>query len=157
MTSSPGEPDARESKLRRIIADATGGKLKSVATLDAARGLDDAVVVMEGDDGGQLYLVCPARLACCSESVLLDLLKDLDALGWNDPRSTHLCYELREIGKGIAGGMGGGCVTGDLWLHPRLADAELESEVRAVLAASKNRIDPSRLTARRRLGKKDSP
>ncbi|WP_307215224.1 hypothetical protein [Paenibacillus tundrae] len=68
----------------------------------------DAYVIMEGDDGGQIYLSCPMKLVKCSEETLHILLKDLDTIAWdcNEGEGQGLFYEKLFPGDGISGGMG---------------------------------------------------
>jgi hypothetical protein len=40
----------------------------------------DGAVILEGDDGGQIYVAFPARAGKCMATVLDQLLRDLDAI-----------------------------------------------------------------------------
>lgn len=80
------------------------------------------IVVFEGDYGGQIYLVARAAL----------LLSELDSMAWDDPDGARVYFESLPTGSEVAGGMGGGLVTSDLWLHPKL-NVE-EHAVRRVLS-----------------------
>lgn len=122
------------------MADAEGRPYEALRTLAEAQAADDGVVVMEGDDGGQIYLTCPARLITCDELALEQLLNDLDSFGWNDPELARVFYERTPVGAGIGGGMGGGVVVEGLWLHEELRKLELEEPVRAVLEGRRPRI-----------------
>ena len=64
-----------ESAVRRLMADARGGTYEALLTLEDAKHVDDAAVVMEGDYGGSIYLTCPARLVQCDQATLQQLLE----------------------------------------------------------------------------------
>jgi hypothetical protein len=107
-----------ESGFRRMVADARDHEYEAFRSLEEARDGTDASVVMEGDDGGSIYLTCPVSLVRCDETTLGRLLNELDVHVWNDPEMAGLFYERAPIGTGIAGGTGGGIVTEGVWLHP---------------------------------------
>jgi hypothetical protein len=90
--------------------------------LSEAQRDPDGVVVLEGDDGGQIYVVVRASDVACSEEALWRLLRDIDEKEWPDNAwdSFRVCFERHPIGEVIAGGMGGGLVTLEPWVHPRL-------------------------------------
>lgn len=117
----PDELPSHESAVRRMMADAAGRPYLALHSLIEAQAVPDGVVVFEGDDGGQIYLVVRASEVHCSEEELVDLLADIDAAEWADPSMARIYYERGAIGSGIAGGMGGGLVTADLWVHPQLS------------------------------------
>jgi hypothetical protein len=129
-----------ESAVRRLVADAHGQSYEALRSLDEARGEADAVVVMEGDYGGSIYLTCPVRHVHCDEATLRLLLRDLDEHDWKDPEGTRLYYERAPVGAGIAGGTGGGVVTDGVWLHPDLASLGLGPRVESVIAGERKRI-----------------
>jgi hypothetical protein len=111
-------------------------------SLAEAQATSDGVVVFEGDYGGQIYLTCPASMVRCDESSLQTLLTDIDTLAFRDPPSARIYYERHAVSTGIWGGMGGGIVTGSLWVHPRL-EAEhpkIVAGVSEVLAARRARL-----------------
>ena len=127
-----------ESGLRSLIARSKGEAYQAHPSLSEAQADPDGVVVFEGDDGGQIYAVARAAFVTCSESRLRVLLSELDALSWADPDSARLCFESLPIGSGVAGGMGGGIVTADLWVHPKLQ--QHEAGVRNVLRGRQSSI-----------------
>jgi hypothetical protein len=88
---------------------------------------------MEGDDGGQIYVTVPARLVACSERQLHELVVDIDAHVWGQPEMTRVVYERLHAGDVVAGGMGGGLVGEDVWVHPRLVKRGFERAVRDVI------------------------
>jgi hypothetical protein len=61
-------------------------------------------VILEGDDGGQIYVVVPARQVGCSEEALTWLLHDLDQISWpgNDEGSARVVFERVAVGTGVA-------------------------------------------------------
>jgi hypothetical protein len=88
-----------ESGLRRLIADAQGTSYQALPSLTAAQLHDDGVVVLEGDDGGQVYAVFPARAVTCDVEALDHLLRDLDAIAWpgDDPHMPRVFYERHPL------------------------------------------------------------
>ena len=120
-----------ESGVRSLIAQADGEEHIAYRSLREAKADANGIVVFEGDYGGQIYLVVRASFICCSESQLQKLLAELDALSWADPDGAQLCFESRPVGAGIAGGMGGGAVAPELWVHTELK--VYESAMRGVL------------------------
>ena len=129
----PSEPtgDAHSSPLRAMMAEARGEEYVLLESLGAARQDPDGVVVLEGDEGGTVYVVCPASQVRCAEEALELLLHDVDALSCNDASLARICFEQQPIGAVIPGGMGGGLVTDGMWVHEALrskADA-----IRAVI------------------------
>ncbi|HLL89198.1 MAG TPA: hypothetical protein VK324_07835 [Tepidisphaeraceae bacterium] len=108
-------------------------------TLDAARQAPDAVAVMEGDYGGQIYFTCPVRHIRCTPNALKQLLDDLDESQWCDPGGAGLYYEVGASGSGVAGGMGGGAVIDGVWLHRELE--HLRSQVEEVIAGTRTRVE----------------
>lgn len=130
------------SPLRSLIGEATGSGYTSFDSLSEARRDPQGVVILEGDDGGQIYAVAPARLVTCTEEILQQLLVDLDEICWpgNDPGMRHLVYERLPEGEFVAGGMGGGEVTRGVWVHSRLDEIGLADEIRTVLTGSQERL-----------------
>src|ERR1051326_5713566 len=111
-----------DSPLRRLIAEAHGVEHHTFATLSEAQRDVDGVVVLEGDDGGQIYVVVRASDVKCSEEGLRRLLRDIDEREWpgNAWDMSRVCFERHRTGEVIGGGMGGGLVTLEPWVHPRL-------------------------------------
>jgi hypothetical protein len=121
-----------EDPMRSMIAESQGKPHKSYQTLSEAIA-NNALVILQGDDGGQIYLTCPAIKVKCSEIGLKLLLRFLDDLGWNDLSAAAVYFEDVPENSGIPGGMGGGRGTGDIWLHPKLADFGIEKRVRSFI------------------------
>jgi hypothetical protein len=120
---SPKTSPAEERPLAAFQAEASGQLYQQLPTLAKAKEYDDGVVILQGDDGGQIYLVCRATDVNCSVEALEQLLVDLDEIAWpgNDPNSRRIYYERRPTGSAIAGGMGGGRVSETPWIHKKLA------------------------------------
>jgi hypothetical protein len=139
---SDGSLPDHESGLRRLMADATGVPYQAFKTLADARLDPDGVVVLEGDDGGQIYGVFPTSIVSCAEDCLRRLLGDLDAIAWphNPSDMARVVYERRAVGQGIAGGMGGGQLSADGWVHLEFCELGLDDEIRAVVRGEKDRI-----------------
>lgn len=135
----PDHANKQDSPLRSLMAKAAGSSYVSFTSLEDAQNDDNGVMIMEGDDGGTIYVVCPARRVRCSQQTLERLLCDIDAHVWNEPDMAHIFYERATIGQGIAGGMGGGLVTDDIWVHAKLN--HLADSVRAVIAEVRSRLD----------------
>ncbi len=86
---------------------------------------------------GSLYSSA-ALIVRCQEKVLHELLADVDAREWADPEGARVFYERHAADSWVAGGMGGGAVAEDLWVHPRLSGLRLE--ITDVLAGLRPRI-----------------
>lgn len=123
------------SPIRHIVAAAEGTEYKPLQGLEEARTVGDAYLVMEGDWGGQIYLVCPVNLVKCDEKALDQLLSELDEIAWecNGGEGAGIYYERRKLGEGITGGMGGGVAAEDLWIHPEFVSKGLEKRIRNVI------------------------
>lgn len=132
-------PD-HESPVRRTIADANGTPYHALETRQEAQAHPEGVVILEGDDGGQIYLTCPGSQVRCSEAALDQLLEDIDALAWDDLSAARVFYERLPLGSTVVGGMGGGKITDGLWVHAQLADMGLTAHIAAVLDGSRDRI-----------------
>lgn len=86
-------------------------------------------------------MVCPASLVNCSSSALDKLLQDLNRLVWNNQTDgTSIYYERHQIGKGIAGGMGGGRVTDGVWLHSKFSNLNLQTKVEEILRGERESL-----------------
>lgn len=126
-----GASQKHESPLRALMSEASGQTYQALHSLEEAQLDPNGVVIFEGDDGGTIYVTTPARLVQCSTETLQQLLYDIDALDWDDPRMAHLCYERQPVGATIAGGCGGGLVTNTIWVHERLN--EVAESIRHVI------------------------
>lgn len=112
--------DQRESPLRSMIAGSNGEDHVFHRSLESAQSDANGVVIFEGDDGGQIYATVRAAFVRCDEAQLARLLAELDSLHWSAPDMASISYESAPVGTLIAGGMGGGMVTSEVWVHPEL-------------------------------------
>jgi hypothetical protein len=107
------------SPVRYIVSQAHGQTYKPLMSFSDAKQTENSVVIMEGDWGGQIYLTCPLNLVSCDEEVLKKLLDYLDGIVWacNEGEGKGIYYEVKCPGEGVSGGMGGGVVLPELWVH----------------------------------------
>ena len=84
-SDDPSQIPPNVSPLRFMIAAAAGTPHARFDSFDAAKRAPDAVAIMEGDYGGQIYFSCPVRHIRCTSKALEQLLKDLDDCQWADP------------------------------------------------------------------------
>jgi hypothetical protein len=147
--AAEGPIPRHESPVRRILADAHGGTYVAYPTLEEARADPDAALVMEGDDGGQIYVACPLDVVGASEETLRRLLDDLDALAWStsDPDAAELRFERLPAGSGVAGGMGGGRVLPEIWVHAEFAELGIDEHIRDVVRGHRDRLPSQRRPA----------
>jgi hypothetical protein len=126
-----------QSPLRRMVADSQGNKYEAIKTLEEAKKTPNAYLIMEGDDGGQIYLVAPIEAVKCDENTLQNLLEELDARKWDDISMARVFYEVHEPNSGITGGMGGGKAESGLWVHQEFQDLKdkIEKVIRAESAS----------------------
>ena len=119
-----------------------GGPRRRIASLDEARSLDDGIVLLEADWGGQTLVVARAEVLRCDEATVLDLLAELGALTCPEDnlQGTRLSFGVAGVGTRVGGGMGGGLVTDDVWCHDELVQAGVEAGVRSVLAGERRRL-----------------
>lgn len=106
-----------ESPMRKMVHDSHGETYTALKSLDDAKKTPNSYLVMEGDDGGQIYLVTPITLVKCNDKTLENLLKSLDALSWNDISMANIYYEVHGSNSIVSGGMGGGKAEKELWVH----------------------------------------
>jgi hypothetical protein len=125
-----------ERQLGRLLADTNGEAFSPLRTLEEVRSGFDGYVILQGDGGGQVYVVAPAHAVMCSIHTLRRLLREIDELEWpgNDEKSRALYFERMRPGTGVAGGMGGGLAGQEPWLHERLVSQGLHGPIRNVLA-----------------------
>lgn len=79
-----------KSGLRSLMAEASGTTYKSYKSLEEAKVDSNGVVILEGDYGGQIYVVVQARDVKCKDGLLFDLLQYLDRLEWDDPDGANI-------------------------------------------------------------------
>jgi hypothetical protein len=134
MEELPPIPE-HHSPVRHLVSETHGIPYQPIHTFDEAKQIEDAVLVMEGDWGGQIYLVCPMRLVGCDETDLHAILKELDTIAWesNDGEGAKIYYERARSGQPIIGGMAGGTVTDDLWLHEEFIKLKIGDKIRQMI------------------------
>lgn len=121
-------------------AEAEGAAYVSFKSLADAKSHKDGVAILEGDDGGQIYVVCPASRVKCSEETLRQLLSDLDAKMWDSPDMAHIYYERRQLGEGVAGGMGGAIAGTEIWIHQEFHKLGLGAAIREVIEGYRSKL-----------------
>ena len=131
-----------ERPLGSIMADTDGTPFLPLKSLSEAQGFSDGYAILQGDDGGEIYIVVPARLIRCSAEALEELLKDIDEIEWGgNPRNMRsIYYERLEVGSFVAGGMGGGEVKDDPWVHERLVERGLGIRIKSVLEGTRRSL-----------------
>jgi len=137
---SPKASPRKERPLAAFQSEATGAAYQPLSSLIEAREYTDGIVILQGDDGGQIYVVAKAIDVKCPAETLERLLIDLDDIAWpgNDPSMRHIYYERRPLGSAIIGGKGGGCVSEAPWIHKDFA--EFAPTILAVLRGERARI-----------------
>lgn len=123
-----------------MMAETHGTPFHPLKTLEEARQYADGVAILQGDWGGQMYAVIPASLIHCSTDSLRRLLLDLDSKAWscNENEGASIYYERKAVGTGVAGGMGGGASTGDLWVHPEFE--EIRDQIHELIAGRRDLV-----------------
>lgn len=121
-------------------AEAEGTAYVSFKSLADAKSHKDGVVILEGDDGGQIFVVCSASKVKCSEETLRQLLLDLDAKTWDSPDMTHIYYERRQVGEGVAGGMGGAVAGNEIWIHQEFHKFGLVAAIQEVIEGRRSKL-----------------
>ena len=114
------------SPVRHMINESLGEQNQEfIRNFQLAKKTNNSFVIMEGDWGGQIYLVCPMSMVECDESVLKSLLMDLDKIAWDDAEGIGIYYEIHKVGEVIGGGMGGGLATHELMDSFRLYESKI--------------------------------
>jgi hypothetical protein len=131
-----------QSAARLMMAEAAGQTYRSYQNLAEAVADPDAAVIIEGDYGGQILVTAPLRLIDCTEERLNRLAQELENLTWpeNGGDSQAVLFEPAPVGTPVAGGMGGGVVMEDVWVHEELAQLGLASAIRAILRAERQEL-----------------
>lgn len=129
------------SPLREMLRDAGVAPFRPLRTLAEARLGEGGYVILEGDDGGMVYVVAPAKTVVAEESALTQLMLDLDLIAWTggQPDMCRLYFERREAG-GVPGGTGGGMASAKTWIHPEFVAKGLGTEIMAVLSGTESRL-----------------
>ncbi len=124
-----------------MVADGHGMPYQAFPFLSGAQRTADGAVVLEGDWGGTIYATCPVRLIRCDEGTLGQLLRDLDAVIWpGQPDGAGIYYERLPAGSQVPGGMGGGMVIDEVWVHDEFEVLGIAAEIRNVSTGRVDRI-----------------
>jgi hypothetical protein len=126
-----------ESAVRRLMADARGGTYEALLTLEDAKHVDDAAVVMEGDYGGSIYLTCLARLVQCDQAALQQLYWTWTSTTGTTLRASGSTTSARPLVLASPEVRAAGVVTNAVWLHPELEAKGLRPHVEAVIAGER--------------------
>lgn len=125
---------------REWLAPMLGEKVGQSFGFEAARSNEGKFVIMEGDSGGQIYLTAPMSLVKCDESVLINLFYDIDSLQWHNIDDANINIEARNPGDAVFGGMGGGIITTEVWIHPSIEDLGIRESIISVLSGKSRMI-----------------
>lgn len=130
------------SPVRYMMNEAYSLNIKFLKNYEEAKITKDAVLIMEGDDGGQIYVVSPMTLVKCDKSILDQLLNDLDEIAWggSDNGGKGIYYEKRKVGERISGGMGGGEVSNGVWVHSMFKEKGYELQIKDVIEGKIKKI-----------------
>jgi len=117
-----GRKKKKNAKEHHHIRQLMDGDFNPIESLEKAQHDPSGYVIFHGDEGGQIYATIPAKQVNCSEAKLREILHKIDARYWNDPRSADVYYEHGMPGNEIPGGMGGGRLENELWVHTSLKE-----------------------------------
>lgn len=111
-----------------MVTKAKGLEYKPVETLEEARNTPNAIVVLDGDYGGQVYATCQVKhlIPTITHAQLEAICKQLSALEWDQEDDWQVSYQIKAPGEGVWGGMGGGRVLDGLWMHPKLCQESIK-------------------------------
>jgi|SRR3989344_658229 len=121
-----------QSAVRRVLSESKKLNYSPLRNLIEARKYNDSYLIMEGDYGGQIYLVVPVKIVKCSEIKLKELLKEIDEICWDDKDGTGIYFERMKVDSIVSGGMGGGVALEKLWLHENIE--KLRKKIENILA-----------------------
>lgn len=129
--------------VRSFIAESCGEENVSYPSLAEAASDPDGALVLSGDYGGTVFVTAPVRLVGCDVDALRTLVSDLDAVTWmsGDLTNASVALERHPVGTGVVGGMGGGVVIDDVWVHPTGVPEEIHDQVREVVSGQRARVD----------------
>jgi hypothetical protein len=124
-----------ERPLGRMLADSTGKRFEPLRSLQEAQADVNGYVILQGDDGGQIYVVAAAHSVRCSEETLRQLLREIDEIEWpgNPDNMRGVFFERLGPNSAVAGGMGGGVVETQPWVHKRLEAQGMREAILQVL------------------------
>lgn len=128
------------SPVRYIVSQAKGQTYKPLMSFSDAKQMENSVVILEGDWGGQIYLTCPLNLIGCDEETLKKLLDYLDGIAWacNEGEGRGIYYEVKSPGEGGSGGMGGGVVLPELWVHDEFIN--IKGTIQKIISGSNENL-----------------
>ena len=132
-----------------IMHGKLGYEYVAYKSMDEARADQDAIVILTGDYGGQVYLTCPLVKVQCSQPILEKLLAELGRFAWGDGEDIY--FERVRPDRFVFGGMGGAPVMDDVWIHGEFRNlheihVDLLPDVAAVLAGHSDSILPGVVT-----------
>jgi hypothetical protein len=130
-----------ESPLRNLMAQRGSMPYCPLSSLEAAQLDPHGIVVLEGDNGGQIYVVSPITYVLCSGEALELLLMALDERswpvnGWDMWDRRRVYFESKPTGQRIPGGIGGGEVIDGVWIHPDLIAKGFAGAIKEVLSGT---------------------
>lgn len=139
------EDASHERPFEDLIAARLGYQYVAYRTMDEARTDDDAIVILQGDDGGQIYLTCPLNKVRCSQDCLSRLLREMGYFSWG--AGEEMFFERVRPDRFVSGGMGGGRVENDVWIHREFRNLfeiglDILPEVKAVVDARSESVLP---------------
>jgi hypothetical protein len=131
-----------QSAARLMMAESKGDTYRSFRTLAEAKAAPVAAVIIEGDDGGQIFATCPAALVRCSEDRLHKLAAELETRlnATEYDGSAQVLFEPIPVGRGVAGGMGGGGVIDGVWVHEEIQQIGWQAAVEGILLGTQDEL-----------------
>ncbi|MCC7522673.1 hypothetical protein IT407_02650 [Candidatus Uhrbacteria bacterium] len=131
MNGNSSQGKSYKNELRAMVSKSKGEEYQAIESLEEAKRIKSSYLILQGDDGGQIYVVCPISLVVCGEDSIARLLGEIDDLIWKDSTMAGYYFEAHEPGAVISGGKGGGRAEVDLWVHPELEP--LKNKIELVL------------------------
>ncbi len=115
---------------------------KEITTLTQAHAHPDSVVLLSGDWGGHVFLVCRVRYVQCAEPALQQLLHDLNLIAWPMDRqgSTQLMYVHGDEWHGWVPDASRIQFNGRLWVDQLFVELALVPDIAAVLRGERERL-----------------
>lgn len=139
------------SGIRHLVFEKMGRDYLPLETYDECKSYEDAYVILEGDDGGIIYLTAPFKKIKCSEKELNKLLDELDGIAWDDRNreGRRVYYERYDFTGNvndlilIPGGCGGGFITPDrVWVHEKFKKPEYLKKIKQTILQEKTERAP---------------
>lgn len=126
--------------MRELINESENISYAAFENLTEAKKIPNSVVILQGDDGGTIYLTCPVKLVKCSEDKLRKLLEYIDKQLWNDLSGAGIYYEIFTEGDIVPGGMDGGIVANGIWIHPEVNNPDIERMANEIIYGLDNDV-----------------